>query len=205
MVQWRAHKRDIQLNKLSYGPVLAALILSLSETVTLAEAPFLDWARLIPIDSTQTPLERRDGRVAFGEVTHFDVTEPGALETRVPWGPPAPAAVPSDEWVQPPSTGFRTDLDGAEVTIAGFITPLEFEGERITEFLLVPYFGACIHVPPPPANQIILVTEAHGVMPDNLFDPVTVTGVLRVSVTEADFGEIGYRIEGGSYEPMTAP
>jgi hypothetical protein len=57
-------------------------------------------------------------------------------------------------WDQAP---VETALNGQRVRIAGFVVPLERKGEQILEFLLVPYFGACIHVPPPPANQIIHV------------------------------------------------
>ena len=56
-----------------------------------------------------------------------------------------------------------------------------------------------------PANQIVLVTRAGGEMPTNLFDPVTVTGILHVAPTEAEFGEIGYRIDGATYRPVAGP
>ncbi|MGL4829805.1 MAG: DUF3299 domain-containing protein, partial [Vibrio sp.] len=49
----------------------------------------------------------------------------------------------------------RTELNGSRVKIPGFVIPLEGDDQKVTEFLLVPYFGACIHVPPPPPNQII--------------------------------------------------
>lgn len=202
MVQRRAHRRIFNLKRLSYGPARALLALSFGVAASAQAAVLdLDWAGLIPSAAHQAPLEKRDGTVAFGQVSHFDVAATPELAARVPWGAP-PAN--TEDWTQPPSSGFRTDLDGVEVTIKGFITPLGFEGEQITEFLLVPYFGACVHVPPPPANQIVLVTEAGGVMPDNLFDPVEVTGVLRVKVTAADFGEVGYQMEGAAYRPLAA-
>lgn len=188
------------MKKPIHWPVWAAIIFPLALSAHAATVT-LDWASLIPAAAHQAPLEKRDGSVAFGEVTHFDVTATPELADRVPWGAP-PA---TQDWTQPPASGFRTDLDGAEIAIAGFITPLAFEGEKITEFLLVPYFGACVHVPPPPANQIVLVTGADGVMPGNLFDPVVVTGILRVAVTAADFGEVGYEIAGADYRPLTAP
>lgn len=175
------------------GALLAA---AASQAASLS----LDWPGLIPEASGQAPLERRDGSVAFGEVSHYDVATAQTLEDLVPWGPPPT----TQDWTQPPSSGFRTELDGVEVTMRGFITPLGFEGESIVEFLLVPYFGACIHVPPPPANQIVLITEARGVMPGNLFDPVEVTGVLRVVSTTAEFGEIGYQMTGATYRPLTS-
>jgi hypothetical protein len=54
-------------------------------------------------------------------------------------------------------------LDSEDIQLAGFVAPLTFDGDGITEFLLVPYFGACIHVPPPPANQTVMVTLAEAI------------------------------------------
>ncbi|WP_428517255.1 DUF3299 domain-containing protein [Roseovarius sp.] len=59
---------------------------------------------------------------------------------------------------QPPSTGIRTDWTGKTVQPWGFIVPLDHEGTGVTAFILVPYVGACVHVPPPPANQLVFVT-----------------------------------------------
>jgi len=57
------------------------------------------------------------------------------------------------------------------VRIPGFITPLEIDGENVVEFLLVPYVGACIHVPSPPGNQIIYVSKIKGISLDKMWDP----------------------------------
>jgi hypothetical protein len=87
-------------------------------------------------------------------------------------------------------------LDQRLVRLPGFVVPLEINADRIREFLLVPYFGACIHVPPPPANQTILVTT-----PEEqpyvgaLFDTVWVEGRLRVEPFSNELGDAGYRIE----------
>jgi hypothetical protein len=69
-------------------------------------------------------------------------------------------------------------LDGQLVKLPGFIVPVEHEGTKVKEFLLVPYYGACIHTPPPPPNQIVYVRmdKAHDA-PD-LYDPVWVTGTI---------------------------
>ena len=56
----------------------------------------------------------------------------------------------------------RTELAGMDVRIPGYVIPLEFAGTKVREFLLVPYHGACIHTPPPPANQIIFVRSERG-------------------------------------------
>ena len=59
-----------------------------------------------------------------------------------------------EEWNRAPA---NPAMNGARIRIPGFVVPLENQRNQITEFLLVPYFGACIHVPPPPANQLIHV------------------------------------------------
>ena len=68
------------------------------------------------------------------------------------------------------------DLDGREIKIPGYALPLETSDTAVTEFLLVPYVGACIHVPPPPPNQIVHVRYDEGFESEGLFTPVWVTG-----------------------------
>ena len=70
-------------------------------------------------------------------------------------------------------------LDGKRVHIGGYVVPLDFQATRVKEFLLVPFVGACIHVPPPPANQIIYVKSELGFDVQGVFDPVWVTGLSR--------------------------
>ena len=83
-----------------------------------------------------------------------------------------------------------------QVRLPGFVVPLDHAGDAISEFLLVPYFGACIHVPPPPANQTVLVTTAAGdAYAGGLFDTVWVEGRMRVEPFSGELGDAGYRIE----------
>ncbi|MFI3277018.1 MAG: DUF3299 domain-containing protein [Vibrio sp.] len=86
----------------------------------------------------------------------------------------------------------RHDLDGNEITIAGFVIPLEGTESSVTEFLLVPFFGACIHVPPPPANQIIYVQFEEGAPVTKLWDVVYVTGDLTTKTLNTDLATTGY-------------
>nr|VFJ53802.1 MAG: hypothetical protein BECKFW1821A_GA0114235_104419 [Candidatus Kentron sp. FW]VFJ58585.1 MAG: hypothetical protein BECKFW1821B_GA0114236_104219 [Candidatus Kentron sp. FW] len=88
-------------------------------------------------------------------------------------------------------------IDKEWVKLAGFIAPLSHENDRITEFLFVPYFGACIHVPPPPVNQIVLVKTApdHSIPLEESFFPIWVSGQIRVEGKKTELGEAGYRIE----------
>ena len=73
------------------------------------------------------------------------------------------------------------ELDGKRVHIGGYVVPLDFDATTVKEFLLVPFVGACIHVPPPPANQIIYVKTEKGFEVAGQFDPVTVTGTIKTS------------------------
>lgn len=92
----------------------------------------------------------------------------------------------------------RNALDGERIKIAGFIIPLEGDEEKIYEMLLVPYMGACFHVPPPPANQIIYVKFEKGVAIKNLWDVVYVIGVLKTEAISHEFAQVGYVLEGES-------
>lgn len=92
-------------------------------------------------------------------------------------------------------------LNGKQVKIPGFIVPLDGENEAISEFLLVPYFGACIHVPPPPANQIVHVKFSSAIPIDNIYDAVWVTGTLSTQVWEDELATVGYSLAGINLSP----
>ena len=93
-------------------------------------------------------------------------------------------------------------LDGKRVSIPGFMVPLEDDLEQVSEFLLVPYAGACIHVPPPPPNQIVYVkTNAKTKVHVTFTDPILVTGVLRISTVQSPYGDVSYDLSGESVVP----
>lgn len=69
---------------------------------------------------------------------------------------------------------------------------LDFDATKISEFLLVPFVGACIHVPPPPANQIVYVKVAQPFDIKSQFEPVWVTGTIRTDVAHTGLAEAGY-------------
>jgi hypothetical protein len=75
------------------------------------------------------------------------------------------------------------DLDGKIVRIPGYVLPTEFSGDKVVEFLLVPYVGACVHTPPPPANQMVHVKVNEGFTSEGLFAPVWVTGQITTAMT----------------------
>jgi len=86
-------------------------------------------------------------------------------------------------------------LNGSRVRIAGFMVPLDGLRGEITEFLLVPYFGACIHTPPPPANQIIHVLPTKPVKIDQGMEAVWISGVLETTRSNTGLGHAGYRMK----------
>lgn len=86
-------------------------------------------------------------------------------------------------------------LNGKRVRIAGFMVPLESHEGLVSEFLLVPYFGACIHTPPPPANQIIHVLPARPYKSAQGMDAVWISGVLETTRAGTDMGNAGYRMK----------
>ncbi len=73
------------------------------------------------------------------------------------------------------------ELQGQNVKMPGFALPLEFSDKGVTEFLLVPYLGACIHTPPPPPNQIVLVRLTEPYQLDDIYTPVVITGRLLIT------------------------
>lgn len=94
-------------------------------------------------------------------------------------------------------------MDGQAVRIPGFIVPLEFDEETITEFFLVPYFGACIHSPPPPPNQIIYVHAPNGLKLNTLYDPFWISGKLSTKLVENYMATAAYSMQMQSYEDYT--
>jgi uncharacterized protein len=99
-------------------------------------------------------------------------------------------------------------LDGAKVRMAGYVLPLEFSGKKVSEFLLVPWVGACIHTPPPEANQIVYVKPDKPFDVDGMFQAVWVTGRMRTAsstraVTIVDGSsnvDVGYALQADKVE-----
>ena len=95
-------------------------------------------------------------------------------------------------------------LDGSRIKLPGYLVPLEENAAGHTEFLLVPYFGACIHTPPPPANQIVLVVPAKPASGFRSMDTVWVRGVLKTRRASSPMGSTGYRLEAALVEVYKA-
>ena len=94
-------------------------------------------------------------------------------------------------------------MNGVSGRLPGYIVPLEEGSKGLKEFLLVPYYGACIHSPPPPANQIVHVRLAQPVKGFRTMDTVWVHGTLEVARGKSDMGVSAYRIDARKVEPYT--
>jgi hypothetical protein len=92
------------------------------------------------------------------------------------------------------------ELDGVRARLGGFVVMLEGTPKGITEFLLVPYYGACIHVPPPPANQIVHVFPREPVPESLANQAVWVTGTVTTTQAYTKHGAVGYRFNAAEVE-----
>ncbi len=92
-------------------------------------------------------------------------------------------------------------LDGTKILLGGYPVPLESnEQGRFIEFFLVPYPGACIHVPPPPPNQIVLIRYAKGIDLADIYQPLWVEGTLRIEVSSNQLADSAYTITANEVE-----
>lgn len=179
--------------------------------VTAAAPRELKWGDLVPRSAQEA---KRKLKTFFGPrnagsgansvyIDSYDVkTRPEDVE-----GAPPPR-IPEAKWMSHPTRPanssvppeIRTELDGETVKIGGYVVPLDFNATKVTEFLLVPFVGACIHVPPPPANQIIYVKAEDGFEVRGEFDPVYVTGTISAKITPTGLAETGYMIDSATVD-----
>jgi len=93
--------------------------------------------------------------------------------------------LPSDAWDNR-DFDVSEDLLNTVIVIDGYVLPLAWEGDRVVDFLLVPWVGACIHTPAPPPNQIIHVSYPKGLSLARQFEAVRLTGNLRLEPATHD-------------------
>ncbi len=98
------------------------------------------------------------------------------------------------------ATKLNERLDGAYIRMPGFVIPLEISKKGVTDFVLVPYVGACIHVPPPPPNQLVFVKAKTPWPDDQLWDPVWVVGTLRTQLQTTQVAQTGYALSADKME-----
>lgn len=103
--------------------------------------------------------------------------------------------------VRPQDVELVTQWVGDRVRLPGYVVPLDFDGSKVTGFLLVPYMGACIHVPPPPPNQIVYVHTKEPIEIDEIFEAVYATGRFEADLMSTGLAEVGYRIVDATVSP----
>jgi uncharacterized protein len=140
----------------------------------------IDWATLLPP----------------GERTHYDPTPPPPMHDYLGEGDIAALQTGSD--------AVNAELDGQRIMLPGFVVPLERGADGLlNEFFLVPYFGACIHVPPPPPNQIVYVRMRAGAGLRSIEDAQWVTGRLHAAARATDLGVAAYTLDGERLDPYS--
>ena len=159
------------------GLFAVSIMLFVTPLLHADEMRVLNWPDLLPEEQTELAgLSQQGSQGAAARLFEHDESS-----TEIP--------------DQPYSVGVVQDLDGARVMLPGFVVPLELaENGKVTEFLLVPYVGACIHYPPPPANQIVYVILPKPVEIESLWVPYWVAGEMHTQFRESELGNAGYTI-----------
>lgn len=154
----------------------------------------IDWVELIPDDDLDALLNPPDYLSSIEDGSSGDVLESNLQSsTNEPQNRYEQALV---------STSVKDEFDQLKIRVPGFIVPLEFDDNSlVTGFFLVPFFGACIHEPPPPPNQIIYSEYKAGKKIDNIQDAVWITGTLTTALTANDLATSAYSMVVDSITP----
>lgn len=157
----------------------------------------IDWTDLLP-DADLTALENPP--------EYLTEIEDGSEDDRLASQLKAQSDSAADDPYQQAlvSKNIRPEFNGRAIRIAGFIVPLEFDdNETITTFFFVPFFGACIHMPPPPPNQIIYAQYEPGIRLEALYDPFWISGTLSTILIENDLATAAYSMNVTAIEPYS--
>lgn len=113
------------------------------------------------------------------------------------------SSIPSRDYSDPRAYMVEKKYNGMLVRLPGYLVPLQFDGTGGTEFLLVPFVGACIHVPPPPPNQLVHAMIARPYEMEGLFEPVYAVGILNTVLAETELADTSYVMEVKRFEDVT--
>ena len=168
-----------QLQKFFMLPLWAVVFLSLT-AARQAQAtdawPELKWEALVPKD--------------WDPAKDFNALNLAGLQDSDPRANEALEKL-RQAWDKAPT---EPSVSGRKIRIAGFALPLDVQAKKVTEFLIVPYFGACIHSPPPPANQIIHAQSAKPLSGIKVMEPIWAYGTLHLERNQSHWGTSGYKL-----------
>ena len=188
------HTKRLRLVTLS-----ALLVVSLCSAVAQSITP--------PPVGTPAPVVKPGPKVPAGAARELDWDEllPQDARARFSGGPPPPTHDTLGEGglaaQQMMDFSVNKALDGALIKIPGFIVPLDVGKDGlVTDFFLVPYFGACIHVPPPPPNQIVHVRISKGIALDSIYEAYWITGRMKVVNKSTRLGASAYKLAASNVE-----
>lgn len=160
--------------------IVFSLLLCFASVAHAAPAE-LDWLELMPAEDRRALEEMPEIEHNSPEANGF--SDQGGLKQ----GAGLPEVMYSAKTVQ--------SLNGQQIRLGGYPVPLETDSKgRSTEFFLVPYPGACIHVPPPPPNQIVMVHYPTGIALEDIYAPLWVDGTLRIEPVSNDLADAAYVI-----------
>lgn len=169
------------MNRRAVALVLVAVIWLAAPGALAQERPeVIDWKHLVPTGYDPSDLVRQYQKEVASLRDNDPRAEKAAERLRKAWE----------------NAPVVQALSNKMVRLSGYLVTLEGDGKAVSEFLLVPYFGACIHVPPPPSNQVVLVrTGTKPFKVGEVFDMVSVTGRLRTERSTSELASASYVIE----------
>lgn len=166
----------------------------------------VQWVDLIPRSDLDALLNPPASIMSIPEGSVFDMVLNDSLansfEQAIQKSKEAPTPEEQAYYAALESTQINAGFNEKDIRIPGFVVPIEYdENQVITEFFLVPYFGACIHVPPPPPNQIIYVKYPKGFSVEVLNAPFWIEGKLLTQIVENDVAMSAYTMDAESVKP----
>lgn len=197
----------MRMLNLSVAGILAALLYvgasALTSDVTRSETVFpaqdIEWVNLQP-ETPATPSITGQVEPKFGDSTEQWLSDADPFGETIPNSEEEALAelsrIPKQD-IAPVVEAF----DGKRVRLAGYMVPLDFEATKLKRFLLVPYVGACIHVPAPASNQVVFIETDEAVEFTGLYDPVHVTGTMSTTSSKTELAEAGYKIKADDIQP----
>lgn len=179
----------MQIHKL----ITLLILLAFSNCLTASDARILEWDEMMPEGYVESLLESAASSFSATDTFSFDDTTEEAQQAY------------DDLRAKLESAPIVPELNNQLVKIAGFIVPLDFDfdSETFNNFLLVPYFGACIHTPPPPSNQIVHISSKQALNQEWLDYAVWASGRLSTDSIGSEMAFAAYSMTDVSLEEYT--